>query len=236
METNSTGRASKARPLLLGHRGARRAAPENTLAAFALCLEHGCDGFEFDVRLTSDGQAVVCHDARVFGMEVARHPLAQLRERAAKRGLAGERGITLLAEVMERFAARAYLDIELKVPGAEKLTLDLLRRYPPRRGYVISSFLPGVLANVRARQRDAVLGFISDRARNLARWRELDVALVIAEHKVLTPKLIEELREAGKRVFVWTVNRASQMERFAGRGVDGIISDDTALLHHTLTR
>ena len=49
----------------LGHRGARavRQIPENTLASFELCLQHGCDGFEFDVRLSADGQAVICHDA-----------------------------------------------------------------------------------------------------------------------------------------------------------------------------
>jgi hypothetical protein len=45
-------------PLLLGHRGARRAAPENTLAAFDLALQHGCDGFEFDVRRTLDGRSL----------------------------------------------------------------------------------------------------------------------------------------------------------------------------------
>ena len=61
-------------PLLLGHRGARASAgiPENTLASFDLALQHGCDGFEFDVRLTACGTAVVCHDAKVGGITVAR--------------------------------------------------------------------------------------------------------------------------------------------------------------------
>ncbi len=60
-----------ARPLLLGHRGARRAAPENTLEAFDLALAHGCDGFEFDVRMTRDGRCVICHDPRLRGREIA---------------------------------------------------------------------------------------------------------------------------------------------------------------------
>ena len=41
------------------------AVPENTFASFDLALEHGCDGFEFDVRLTGCGRAVVCHDPKV---------------------------------------------------------------------------------------------------------------------------------------------------------------------------
>ena len=51
------------RPLILGHRGASAVAPENTLAAFSRAMSDGADGIEFDVRLSSDGVAVVIHDA-----------------------------------------------------------------------------------------------------------------------------------------------------------------------------
>lgn len=51
------------RPLIVAHRGASAYAPENTLAAFALAIEAGADGVEFDVRLSKDGVAVVIHDA-----------------------------------------------------------------------------------------------------------------------------------------------------------------------------
>jgi len=59
------------RPLLLGHRGARRKAPENTLTAFDLALAHGCDGFEFDVRCTADRYFVLCHDLQIADLPVA---------------------------------------------------------------------------------------------------------------------------------------------------------------------
>src|SRR5262249_27028360 len=51
-----------ARPLVLGHRGARHAAPENTLRAFELALAEGADGIELDVRLDGDGRVIVLHD------------------------------------------------------------------------------------------------------------------------------------------------------------------------------
>ena len=54
--------AARTRPLLLGHRGARHAAPENTFAAFNLALEEGADGVELDVRLNASGDVIVCHD------------------------------------------------------------------------------------------------------------------------------------------------------------------------------
>ncbi len=49
-------------PILIAHRGLLRHAPENTLPAFASCLELGM-GFELDIRTTRDGKLVVLHDA-----------------------------------------------------------------------------------------------------------------------------------------------------------------------------
>ena len=50
-------------PLIIGHRGASRHAPENTLEAFRAAIDAGADGIEFDVRLARDGVPVVIHDA-----------------------------------------------------------------------------------------------------------------------------------------------------------------------------
>jgi len=60
-------------PILLGHRGARavHSVPENTIVSFDLALEHGCDGVEFDLRLTGCGRALVCHNAKVGKITVA---------------------------------------------------------------------------------------------------------------------------------------------------------------------
>src|SRR5215469_2352354 len=105
------------RPLLLGHRGARRVAPENTLRAFDFALDHGCDGFEFDVRRTADAECVVCHDPRYGDMEVGKSPLSRLRA-------AGE--IPRLVDVISRYAGRSFLDIELKVIGLEDAVVELV--------------------------------------------------------------------------------------------------------------
>ncbi len=126
------------RPLLLGHRGARaeKSVPENTPDSFDLALAQGCDGFEFDVRLSSDSQPVICHDANIRGLEVAQTSAQQL-------------GLPLLHEILQRYQTNAMLDIELKVAGLERITLELLRSHPPARGYVVSSFLPEVLQAIQ---------------------------------------------------------------------------------------
>ncbi len=208
------------RPLLLGHRGARavKSIPENTLASFDRALADGCDGFEFDVRLTADWQAVVCHDPKVGNVEIA------TAARDAVEGLSG------LQEVLQRYQQGAFLDIELKVSGLEETTLALLARFRPRRGFVISSFLPEVLRAVHAADSTTALGLICEKQTELGPWRELPVQYVIVQWKLVTYGLLDEIKAANRKAFVWTVNDHEAMKRFAGWGVDGIISDDTRLL------
>ena len=208
------------RPLLLGHRGARavRSIPENTPESFDRALADGCDGFEFDVRLTADGQAVICHDRRFGRLEIAASTAAQVDQ------------LPHLDDVLSRYQERAFLDIELKVGGLEKITLDLLRKYPPRRGFVVSSFLPEVLLAIGA-QADVPLGLICETRGELPRWKELSVEYVIPHRKLATPDMVAELKEAGKKMFVWTINNPAEMVQFRDLGVHGIISDKTDLLY-----
>ena len=206
------------RPLLLGHRGARasRHIPENTLESFELCLQQGCDGFEFDVRRSADGQAVVCHDPVIRGMVIAKTPAAVL-------------ALPTLSEVLRSFGGRAFLNIELKVAGLEQEVVGLLRERPPLKGCVVSSFLPEVLTAIHRVDPTIPLGFICERRNELNHWQELPVVWVILQFVLADHVLIEQMQAAGKKVTVWTVNREEQMRRFAELGVDAIISDQTEL-------
>ena len=54
--------------LVLAHRGARREAPENAVAAFAAARRRRADGVELDVHRTADDALVVHHDAEAPGV------------------------------------------------------------------------------------------------------------------------------------------------------------------------
>lgn len=211
--------------LLLGHRGARRYAPENTISAFDLALAHGCDGFEFDVRLSADGRCVICHGPRLGNRNIEKSRYDQLAP-----------GTPCLLDVLEKFAARAFLDIELKVTGLENEVAAMLRQRPPQRGYFVSSFLPHVIERLRAIDRSLPLGLICDSERQLTAWPVLPIQALFLESELATPRAIKPLRGANKKIFVWTVNRERDMRQFAQFGVDGIISDDTRLLVEVMTR
>jgi glycerophosphoryl diester phosphodiesterase len=214
------------RPLLLGHRGARRQKfiAENSVAAFDIALDSGCDGFEFDVRLSADGQAVICHDATT--------PTRRLE---ISRCAAEELGVPLLRQVLSRYGGKAFLDIELKVAGLEKITADLLREYKvDRPGFVVSSFLPEVLESLNRVDAQIALGLICETQTQLGLWRKLPVEYVILHSKLIRKELVSEIKSAGKKIIVWTVNTPAAMKRFARLGVDGIVSDSPEQLSRIL--
>lgn len=229
-----------AAPLLIGHRGARgiRSIPENTFRSFDSALQAGCDGFEFDVRMSADKRAVVLHDPRHRSLTVASSTLLQLQRgtkprTSPKKNRSHQDSELVCAEqVIARYRNRSFLDIELKVSGVEAMVLDALRQ-APARDYVVSSFLSDVLWEMKARSA-AITGMICDRKTQLARWPKMPTEYVMVEQKLLSRQLIDELHAAQRRVFVWTVNTSARMRRFADWEVDGIISDHPVLLVQTI--
>ncbi len=241
------------RPLLLGHRGSRREVAENTFAAFDKALRDGCDGFEFDLRLSADCRLVVCHDPQLQGLEIASASFAQLSSASPQK-------LPCLEEVLAKYGQRAFLDIELKVAGLEQATLELLRQHtgfclgaaaPACPGVVISSFLPEVLHTLAQLQPQECppsapsatspalgessgtglpQGFIFSSREKLRGWERLPVSHLMPRCDLLDRALLSEFQAAGKRVFAWTVNGEREMRRLAEMGVDGLISDDTQLL------
>ena len=179
------------------------------------------DGFEFDVRLTGCGRAVVCHDPKVDGITVAQATADQLV------------ALPILEDVLRRYSQRAFLDIELKVAGLESKVLNLLREHRMEEGYVVSSFLPEVVMELKTRSAKVQAGIICDKPGQLACWREPNAEYVIPHHSLVTLNLVKDVHGAGKKLLTWTVNDRKTMLRLADWKVDGIISDDTKLLAQT---
>jgi glycerophosphoryl diester phosphodiesterase len=213
-----------ARPLLLGHRGAREPGSirENSMAAFDHSLEHGCDGFEFDVRRTACGRAVVCHDPKAGTILISRSTRDQLLD------------LPCLEDVVRGYGQRSFLDIELKVRGLESTVLATLRDCPPERGFVVSSFLPDVVLELKARSATVPVGIICGSAGQLMDWRKLPAEYVMVHQSLVTRRLVQLIHDTGRKIFAWTVNTQRAMLKLGGWGVDGIISDDVRLLVRTL--
>lgn len=224
--------------MLLGHRGVRplpflglrwrkaELPPENTHAAFDYALAHGCDGFEFDVRYTRDRRSVLHHDPKLKGSEISVTNHAPLERRVGYK-------LPSLEDVLQLFGATAWLDIELKVAGDEEAVAAALRAHPPRRGFVVSSFLPEVLLRLREIDASLPLGYLCEHADDAQLWSGLPVQYFLPHQSLVSELLIDEAHRRKVQLFTWTVNVREDLLRLAGWGVDGLICDDPKLLSHT---
>jgi glycerophosphoryl diester phosphodiesterase len=214
--------------LRLAHRGDHRLERENTLAALRAALAvSGCDGIEFDVRASSDGQLVLLHDetlSRVFGRP---EPATGLTARAL-----GAIGVPTLAEALAVADPPAFLDVELKVDVVEPTVRRLAegRGDPPDR-VVISSFDPRVLAHVSAvapgwpiwlNTRDLGPAAVGSAVR-------VGCAGIAAPWRTVGPASLQRASEAGLVVAAWTVRRRPTLDRLEGLGVTAVCVEGRAL-------
>lgn len=200
------------------------------MAAFDLALQHGADGFEFDVRCTRDRQTILCHDPKLNRLILRTHTLRQIQQSCHERdGMPPS-----LEDVLDRYR-KEFLNIEVKVRGMEAVILAAIRRVRPR-DYFVSSFLPGVVRRLHALDASLILGAVAKTRWQLRRWRTLPVSYVVPHYRLLTRQLVEKIHAADKKVVTWTVNERREMLRAAALGVDAIISDNTKLLVETLAR
>jgi len=148
-------------PWILGHRGAPREAPENTLAGLRRALELGLDGFEYDLRACATGEAVLMHDATLDRTTDASGPLARRTvpelfgiDAGAwfGRRFRGE-PVPLLDEALDIVAdtpGRAPLHmIELKEPGLVASVAGKLRALELERSARVASFLREIVLEAR---------------------------------------------------------------------------------------
>ena len=219
-------------PLIYAHRGSSALHPENTLRAFRHALDTGADGIEFDVHTTCDGVPVVIHDRNIerttdgFGY-VNEVPLTRLRTFDAGDG----QPVPTLAEVLELVGATAHLDIEIKGSRTERAVLDVLAQYPETR-WAISSFNWDTLRIVRRLDPGAELWPLAELFDDdlTAVAAELGAPAVALFAGAYTSDSARELRIAGLRVMVWTVNEASEARRVRDLGAFALCSDDPGRL------
>lgn len=122
------------RTQVMAHRGASTRAPENTRAALALCIEDGIEWAEVDVRLTSDGQHILAHDAKITtngpdGLVVKEHTLAELLAVDAGSAFAqrfsGVHPLSL-AECLQMCRGKLNLYLDCKAIDPQRLVKDIL--------------------------------------------------------------------------------------------------------------
>lgn len=244
-----------ANTLIIGHRGASRDAPENTLASFRLAFEQGSDGIEADFRLTRDGVIVCLHDdgtARTAGVELRAEEatLAELRrlDVGSWKGSAwgGER-IPTLAETLRLLPHGKRIFIEIK-SGAEilpALMRDLADAPVSVEAIRFLCFDPSVILAVKEQLPQYRACLLTDYRRRgtwgpspdevLQRLERCRAdGLASRDRAVLDASFVHALRERGLEIHVWTVDSPSAARRLCRLGVDSIMTNRPGRLRRAL--
>jgi len=230
-------------PRLVAHRGAGKAAPENTLAAIRLGHARGYRMVEFDVKLSADGVAFLLHDATLdrttdgSGRADAQtwRALSQLDAGAwHSPAYCGEPLPTLAAVARFCRANGVAVNIEIKpTPGRERETgaavaIDAERLWhraelPP----LLSSFSEAALAAAQETVPALPRAYLCDRLPPdwLERCAALRCVALDAKHSLLDASVIDAAHAAGLGVAAWTVNEPARARELAALGLDMLITD-----------
>ena len=235
-------------PKIIAHRGAGLLAPENTLAAVKLGMQHGHTMFEFDVKLSADDVPLLMHDSSLErttnGSGLVRdYTWAQLAALDAgqwhSEAFTGE-PIPQLDDLLVCLCEHGMMaNVEIKPsPGLELHTGRIIamacrQRWADHQALALfSSFSELALHAAAQAAPHWPRALLMDRLFPdwLIRCRRLGCVAVDWNEKVVNPALIAQAHEAGLRVVVYTVNDPERAMQLLGWGVDAVITDAVDML------
>ncbi|PTQ89745.1 glycerophosphodiester phosphodiesterase [Agitococcus lubricus] len=226
---------------IIGHRGARGEAPENTLSGFYYLRDLGISRVEFDIQVAGDGQLIVIHDDilerttnhhgsikdvdsdALFNVDATRHlfPDWPIRE-----------GVPTLRQVLAVLADFEHLQLEVKaktLADCQAVVQQLPELWQPfGKRAVTTSFNVDYLRMMQAHHPHIPRGLLVERhfvGDMIGLAKQLECSLIAPHHSLLTNILIDSAHQQGLVVSTWTVNDTQRMQDLAAMGLDSLITD-----------
>ncbi len=150
--------------MIIAHRGASYDFPENSLESIEGAHVQFADGIEVDVRLTSDGVPVLCHDRRLSRLFGQHRKLSSVTASDFLRLKVFGKGTTLRLEDM--FAAHdseSRIILDLKEFGTEDSVVQLIEKYGLQKITTVSSFYSLVIRRIKKLNPALKTALIMDR-------------------------------------------------------------------------
>lgn len=219
------------RPLAIGHRGAPRVAPENTIASFEAAVAAGVDAVEFDVLEHPGGELVLGHSLREL-------PEGRPSFAAALAWFAGQdcglhvdvKGVGFegrIVEGLERHGLAARSFVSTSRPPSVRRFAELAPGLPRALTYpedrlgltrtpLAGPFVAGGLAALRRALPARIVGLLA----------RAEATVASLNHSLLTRAIVERCHAAGIPVVAWTVDDPARVEQVLALGVDAVVSNE----------
>lgn len=225
---------------IIGHRGARGEAPENTLGGFQYIHDLGIRAVEFDVRQLKDHELIIMHDdnmLRTTGIDQALYPLNSTELDSYNQAhiwLDWEMQSTpTLRQALQIMQDFEHLEVEVKAvqtqAEAERLTQHLTQQLRDfEQSAVITSFDLKILQALQDQHSTFKRGLlIEDDIQHLAIEQALkyDCCQIGWMNQLATDDLLKATQQANLAISVWTVNDIERAKHLRDCGIDGLITD-----------
>jgi len=245
---------SLASPIIFAHRGASSHAPENTLAAFHLAIDHGAKAIELDVQLTRDQEVVVFHDTKLNRTtdgsgRIRSHSLHEIKQYNAGISFSPayqNEKVPSLAEVLDLMPPEILINIELKnlhapLDDLPARTAAVIADFNAQDRVLISSFNVIALRNFARADASIPLGLLLPSSFSAKFYSHLlafliNIRTIHLSYKSLSPQLVARFKQAGKLVFSYTLNHTQDILTALEMGIDGFFTDDPGFAYRLLTQ
>lgn len=225
---NQTSRNLERIPVF-AHRGFDDDSLENSFAAFDTALLSGCPQVELDVRASSDGVLYVCHDetlSHVAGLDwkVSDHTSSELDQVIMKNG----ENLHRLSDVIGRYRDQLIYLIEFKEDTDNPTPfLDVVEQYPQYASTMqIQSFYPTILEAIHSKLPNMFVQLLINEYWEIFPALDYDWLDSLAlDEKLITQDRVREIHDAGKEVWLWTVDDPNKIREFLSWGADGVITN-----------
>lgn len=215
---------------VVGHRGAPREEPENTLASFERAIAIGVDWIELDLRKTKDGVLVVTHDGRVNRTTNGRGMVNEMTFDEIEQLDAGNgQKIPSLQQVIDLSRDKVKMDMEIKEAGIEADVVSAIEGDHIVAHCMVSSFMLQPIKNVKELNSRIMTAAIMSKTPvdeyidELA--CEIKADAVMLSIKIVTIPLLAELRKRGFKIGIWNADTPGQIEKYAAMRPDFLCSN-----------
>lgn len=214
---------------IIGHRGAKGLAPENTIASMRKALEHNIDEIEFDVRLTKDDVPVLMHDPHLVDQAGNHLMIAECEFDELKSHKAD---LATLEEALSAIAGRVPVIIEVKPHVPAQQVIAIIKELPTKYDVSLASFDYSLLRTVHATLPDLPLVVNERWSGTRATWRarRLGTKRLSMNQIWLWKYFLMPMAKRGWQISPYTVNDAAKARRWQKYGIYGVITDFPDLL------
>jgi glycerophosphoryl diester phosphodiesterase len=221
------------KPLVIAHRGDSTHALENSLEAFRLALSVPADMIEFDVRKSRDNYLYVIHDKETGRTADSNIDIERsLSDDIARVRLKNGEPVPNLNDVLALVAGKVGLNIEIKSEGAGALTAAHIVGTGYQGKLMISSFKEREVIEAKRVMPNIPAAGIFDAfaPSDVSAYRSKGYPVISLNRKTVSRELIISCHSKKIEVYVWTVDKEDEAEQLISWGVDGLYSNNPAMI------